>query len=391
MASGFTFGFSGDDVDIDESDPQFDGGDVQNQNQTSRNGEESLPLVEAKRWDGEEWLSTLPSQISYNKVSIPSSTNGGKDVALGRREVFDIRTQLMAEDDNDNDELISGLEEGDIKPNFYEGGFKTWECALDLAKMMASEEGKELLLDNGSDGTDVHIIELGAGSAMPSLSIFAQLLSLPKSQSPRRVHFTFADYNSAVLRLVTVPNLLLTWKLNSQKEATTSTGPTAEQQAEEKKEEEEEEELDIDPSLLDAFRTDLKDRGITIDFISGAWSPEFVELALTAQRDHEGRPWRTLILASETIYSPSSLGAFSETLLSLLRRCDAGGPTTGSRETRGLVAAKKVYFGVGGGVDEFLAVLNEMAGEAVEVQQRVEVKTEGVGRVVLQVKMASSS
>ncbi|KAJ9297631.1 hypothetical protein DTO271G3_4406 [Paecilomyces variotii] len=383
MASGFAFGFSGDDVDIDESDPQFDAGDVQSQNQTSRNGQESIPLVEAKRWDGEEWLSTLPSQISYNSISIPSSTNGGKDIALGRREVFDIRTQLMAEDDDDNDELISGLEEGDIKPNFYEGGFKTWECALDLARIMAAEEGRELL-ENGPDGRDVHIIELGAGSAMPSLSIFAQLLSLPKSQSSRRVHFTFADYNSAVLRLVTVPNLLLTWKLNS----TTSTEPTAEQNAEEKKaeeeEEEEEEELDIDPSLLDAFRTDLKDRGITIDCISGAWSPEFVDLALTAQRDHKARPWRTLILASETIYSPSSLGAFSETLLSLLRRCDAGGPT---RETRGLVAAKKVYFGVGGGVDEFLAVLNEMAGEAVEVQQRVEVKTEGVGRVVLQVKI----
>lgn len=65
----------------------------------------------------------------------------------------------MAEDDNDNDELISGLEEGDIKPNFYEGGFKTWECALDLAKMMASEEGRELL-DDSSDAKDVHVIEV---------------------------------------------------------------------------------------------------------------------------------------------------------------------------------------------------------------------------------------
>ncbi|KAL1854723.1 hypothetical protein Plec18170_004814 [Paecilomyces lecythidis] len=381
MASGFTFGFSGDDLDIDESDAQFDGGYVENQGQTSQDNEQSRPLVEAKRWDGEEWLSTLPSQISYNKLSIPSS-NGKDVIALGRREVFDIRTQLMAEDDNDNDELISGLEEGDIKPNFYEGGFKTWECALDLAKMMASEEGRELL-DDSSDAKDVHVIELGAGSAMPSLSIFAQLLSLPKTQSARRVHFTFADYNAAVLRLVTVPNLLLAWKLNSSNQTTESTGG---QETDEK----EEEELDIDPSLIESFRTDLKDRGITIDFISGAWSPEFVELALTGQQgrsNNDARPWRTLILASETIYSPSSLGAFSETLLSLLRRCGAG-TTTGSK-TRGLVAAKKVYFGVGGGVDEFLAVLNQMAGAAVEVQQRVEVKTEGVGRVVLQVKVVS--
>lgn len=76
--------------------------------------------------------------------------------------MFDIRTQLMAEDDNDNDELISGLEEGDIKPNFYEGGFKTWECSLDLAKMMTGEEGKDLL--DSSDGEDVHIIEVCSSS-----------------------------------------------------------------------------------------------------------------------------------------------------------------------------------------------------------------------------------
>lgn len=216
---------------------------------------------------------------------------------------------------------------------------------------------------------------------MPSLSIFAQLLSLPRTESSRRVHFTFADYNSAVLRLVTVPNLLLAWRLNSRYETTESKEATTEQQTEEK----EEEELDIEPSLLDSFRTDLKDRGISIDFISGAWSPDFVELALTGRQPHDGaKAWQTLILASETIYSPSSLGAFSETLLSLLRRSSPND----SSKTRGLVAAKKVYFGVGGGVDEFLAVLNEMAGEAVEVQQRVEVKTEGVGRVVLQVKVA---
>ena len=60
----------------------------------------------------------------------------------------------MAEDDDQdpgskeqtNDELISGLEQGDIKPNFYEGGFKTWECALDLAKCVVADgscRGKE--------------------------------------------------------------------------------------------------------------------------------------------------------------------------------------------------------------------------------------------------------
>lgn len=73
----------------------------------------------------------------------PSTSEGGRGITLVRREVFDIRTQLMAEDSagqDSNEDLIAGLEEGDIKPNFYEGGFKTWECALDLARLVASED-----------------------------------------------------------------------------------------------------------------------------------------------------------------------------------------------------------------------------------------------------------
>lgn len=67
----------------------------------------------------------------------------------------------MAEDnDHDggeqtNDELISGLDEGDIKPNFYEGGFKTWECALDLAKRVVAG-------DRQSENGELHVIEVGS-------------------------------------------------------------------------------------------------------------------------------------------------------------------------------------------------------------------------------------
>ena len=80
-------------------------------------------------------------------------------MVIARREIFDIRTQLMAEDSagHDNEELIAGIEKGDIKPNFYEGGFKTWECALDLAKLSLDED----ILNGFSDGLqDTHIIEV---------------------------------------------------------------------------------------------------------------------------------------------------------------------------------------------------------------------------------------
>lgn len=285
----------------------------------------------------------------------------------------------MAEDsaDHDNEELIAGLEEGDLKPNFYEGGFKTWECALDLAKLVAGD--KTTLESLGDSQRDVHIIELGAGTAVPSMALFAHFLNqtqASESATTQRKYFTFADYNAAVLRLVTLPNLLLTWcncRAQSESSAEKDTEISQAQQ---------EDELDITPELLEAFKNDLTQRGISIDFISGAWSAEFVDLVYSARSSAN---YKTLVLASETIYSPSSLPAFSETLLELLRRSSS--PEV---KSRALVAAKKVYFGVGGGVDEFIAVLKDVCANELEVQQTVDVQSEGVGRVVLEVRPSSN-
>ncbi|KAL1965984.1 hypothetical protein VTN77DRAFT_4924 [Rasamsonia byssochlamydoides] len=433
MTSTFSFGFSGDDIDVDvDVDEQNEHG-IENGSENELRRDSSLPeLVEAERHLLHEWTPTLPSQISYNTLKLnlnvsshlvngASSTpsESTRSLRLGRREVFDIRAQLMAEDDDDHEELIAGLEEGDIKPRFYEGGFKTWECALDLAKLMASgEEVAALRLDSDvgdDDGEDVHVIELGCGTAMPSLAIFAQLLARPTPTSPprRKFHFTLADYNATVLRLVTLPNLLLTWKLNTRHSSAGNPQQEADanRQTEKEEKEDDEGELDIDPALLDAFQDDLARRGILIDFVAGAWSLHFVDLALTS-RNHSSskgqvhsqsgpsagnssssRPCRTLLLASETIYSPSSLTAFSETVLGLLRRSavpDSIARNSNSSSSKALIAAKKVYFGVGGGIDEFLHVLHQQPlreNETVDVRQRVEVKTEGVGRVILQVEI----
>lgn len=43
----------------------------------------------------------------------------------------------MAEDAT-LDELKAGISADDIKPNIYEGGFKTWECSIDLANYILS-------------------------------------------------------------------------------------------------------------------------------------------------------------------------------------------------------------------------------------------------------------
>lgn len=100
-------------------------------------------------------LATLPSKIAFSKVDIESPK--GKTVSVPRRELFDVRMQLMAEDEPEAENLITNLDKSDLRTNVYEGGFKTWECSLDLAR---------LLLDRGprKDLDDLcrvdHVIEV---------------------------------------------------------------------------------------------------------------------------------------------------------------------------------------------------------------------------------------
>lgn len=50
-----------------------------------------------------------------------------------KRDYADVRVQMMAEDEGEYSAYLSGSD--DIKENEYEGGFKTWECAVDLATL----------------------------------------------------------------------------------------------------------------------------------------------------------------------------------------------------------------------------------------------------------------
>lgn len=55
---------------------------------------------------------------------------------------------MMAEDDvSAKDPSTSGLSSGDLEPRIYEGGFKTWECSVDLTNYLCKmlQEGKLVL------------------------------------------------------------------------------------------------------------------------------------------------------------------------------------------------------------------------------------------------------
>lgn len=181
-----------------------------------------------------------------------------------------------------------------------------------------------------------------------------------RSPSWRAIHLCVADYNLSVLRLATVPNLLLTWYFNQSVAIPEAAGY-----------------LEITPNLLSQFVKDLSDKAINISGISGTWNEAFTDILLSFNDSQHRNSIDTMLLASETIYSLNSIRAFTEVLIGVLKSAE---------ETRGcgkaFVAAKKFYFGVGGGVDEFLGTLDALGGKGVMAWES---EGEGVRRVIVEV------
>lgn len=210
--------------------------------------------------------------------------------------------------------------------------------------------------------------QLGCGTALPTLVLFHYALtqSLP-------LYFTLSDYNASVLRLVTLPNLLLTF-CAALPDATSSpfsagfpnplhTSPTGD--------------LDITPGLLNAFTSTLAQQSLIITLISGSWRPTELFLPLVATAPE----MNTLVLASETIYSPASLESFTEALVGILECVRMG---------KAMVAAKRVYFGVGGSVDGFKEEAARRKAVAYEIENtglEEELRGPGVRRCLMEVQM----
>jgi protein-histidine N-methyltransferase len=165
-----------------------------------------------------------------------------------------------------------------------------------------------------------------------------------------------ADYNPTVLQLVTLPNILLSWAKAMRTGSWEAEG-----------------ELEIDPEVLQEFLASLGSFSIKLSFYSGAWSPKFVSLV---DQGLPSGPTRLTVVGAETIYSPAALKSFAETLMSLLR-------TNISVEKAALIAAKKVYFGVGGSMEDFCDIVRAKGGVVEQTREELD----GVRRVVVEVKI----
>jgi protein-histidine N-methyltransferase len=135
--------------------------------------------------------------------------------------------------------------------------------------------------------------------------------------------------------------------------------------------------LTVTQALLDAFTASLNAHKVRLCFFAGSWESLREKLA------HQGKPPYDIVLASETIYRPQSLDAF----LGVLRTATAT-PTAVAvsdemvQPPLCLVAAKVLYFGVGGGVQGFVRAVEGVNGTVRTVWEH----RDGVGRIIMQVE-----
>jgi hypothetical protein len=107
--------------------------------------------------------------------------------------VSDVKFELInSEEADDQAEVFP--ESSDLIKGVYEGGFKTWECSIDLVEYMATG----MTADESLVGKK--IMELGCGSGLPGIFALSQC-------GAARVDFQ--DYNMDVLTKITMPNVLL--------------------------------------------------------------------------------------------------------------------------------------------------------------------------------------
>ena len=139
--------------------------------------------------------------------------------------------------------------------------------------------------------------------------------------------------------------------------------------------------LTVTKELLDAFTASLDAHKVRLCFLAGSWS------SLREKLPHQGRPPYDIVLASETIYRTEALDAFLGVLRTAIAKPMAAAAADATslcdqevvRPPLCLVAAKVLYFGVGGGVQGFVRAVEGKHGTVRTVWEH----REGVGRIIM--------
>lgn len=130
----FAFAFSGDDIDSAPPAPPAPAVTRDRRAPAVAFPIAGLPLLAPACHPLAGLLSRLPSRLAYGWLDV--ALDGGASVRIPRRELWDVRVQLMAEDHGHG--AGEALGEHDVKTGVYEGGFKSWESSVDLVKVLAA-------------------------------------------------------------------------------------------------------------------------------------------------------------------------------------------------------------------------------------------------------------
>ncbi|KAM8816446.1 histidine protein methyltransferase 1 homolog [Rhynchonycteris naso] len=240
-----------------------------------------------------------------------------------------VKTILLKENFSGENIVSKSLSShSDLITGVYEGGLKIWECTFDLlayfTKAQVNFAGKTVL-------------DLGCGSGLLGITAL--------KGGAREVHFQ--DYNSMVIKEVTLPNVVANSILEG------------------------EEQDGHEPDVKRCRKSQASQELCQCRFFSGEWS-DFCQLVLTSEKLFEKYD---LILTSETIYNPGYYGTLHQTLHKLL-----------DKNGRVLLASKAHYFGVGGGLHLFQKFVEE---RDIFETRTLEIIDEGLKRVLIEMTFKS--
>lgn len=99
---------------------------------------------------------------------------------------------------------VPGLySELDLVKGTYEGGFKVWESTKDLIKYLSTSETEMMCQLLYSPGT-LRVLEIGAGSALPTMTLLNRICGDPAFNKPYEFHLQ--DFNWEVLASLSLIN-----------------------------------------------------------------------------------------------------------------------------------------------------------------------------------------
>jgi len=211
----FGFQFEDDELDDEYKTSEQVKEDVKEQVNATAGPSVIKVRAQAKKHALQELISSLPPRISYSSLTVALQDS---QKVLYRRDLFDARFQLINDDEDDDEvgeeeeevkanrgakkpndwETFSAGADTDLIPGVYEGGFKTWECSLDLISHLNERLIKET---DSSWLRSKRITELGCGTAMPSMYLLSCML-LDNKGGKVDASFELCDFNEQVLRLV---------------------------------------------------------------------------------------------------------------------------------------------------------------------------------------------